>query len=277
MSFTVAAAQMCSRICPQENLKEISALAASAAGAGAGYLLTPEVSVAYVEDREQLEQVAQPFAGNEALETAASIAQKNRLFLHIGSLAVALDDGRFANRSVLFSPKGELVDYYDKIHLFDARLPGEKSYKESSTYRGGQRAVLCPMGKIKLGLSICYDLRFGALYRVLGQAGAHLISAPAAFTVPTGTAHWEILVRARAIETGCYVVAAAQGGRHENGRTTYGHSMIVDPWGKVIAQKTDDTPGLIVAKIDPQKVQEARTRLPALANRAVFSLSVNHG
>ncbi len=276
MSFTIAGAQMCSGITPQDNLETIAKFAGEAARAGADYLLTPEVSIAFVEGRAKLEKVAQGYRNNEALIVCADIAQNNHIYLHVGSLYIALDDGKFANRSVLFSPQGKVLAFYDKIHLFDAKIPGDKPYRESETFRAGERAVLAKTGSINVGMSICYDLRFGALYRELAQAGAHLIAIPAAFTVPTGQAHWQVLVRARAIETGCYVIAAAQGGVHENGRATYGHSMIVDPWGKVITQKEDDGPGLIVAKMNIGKVKEARERLPALANRAVFSLSVNH-
>ncbi len=267
---------MCSGTSPRENLESIAHFAKEAANSGVGYLLLPEVCVAFVEGRGQLQQVAQGYNNNEALDICADIALKNKIYLHVGSLAIALDDGKFANRSVLFSPSGEIVDFYDKIHLFDAEIPGDKSYRESETFRAGDRAVLAKTNGIKLGMSICYDLRFASLYRQLAQAGADIISAPAAFTVPTGQAHWQVLVRARAIETGCYIVAAAQGGLHQNGRATFGHSMIVDPWGKIIAQIKNDAPGLIVAKMNIEEVKKARMRLPALANRASFSLSVNH-
>ncbi|VAW16490.1 FIG003879: Predicted amidohydrolase [hydrothermal vent metagenome] len=275
-SLTIAAAQMCSGVSVQKNLQEIAQFATKAAASGVDYLLTPEMSVAFVEGSGSLHKIAQAYDDNEALDVCAGIARQNKIHLHIGSLAIALDNGQFANRSVLFSPDGKIVDFYDKIHLFDAELGNSQSYRESAHYRGGERAVLTKMAGINLGMSICYDLRFASLYRQLALAGAHIISAPAAFTVPTGTAHWQVLIRARAIETGCYIIAAAQGGAHENGRTTYGHSMIVDPWGKIIAQKKDYAPGLIMAKINTKEVKKARMRLPALANRAMFSLSVNH-
>jgi predicted amidohydrolase len=195
--------------------------------------------------------------------------------LHLGSLAVALPDGRFANRSVLFSPEGDITATYDKIHLFDATLPGLKQYRESATYAGGNRAVVAEAAGLKLGLTICYDVRFPALHQALAQAGAEIIAVPAAFTVPTGAAHWEILLRARAIETGCFVIAAAQAGQHENGRATYGHSMIVDPWGRIVGELGGEGAGVLVAEIDPKAVTEARERVPALANARTFSLSVN--
>jgi predicted amidohydrolase len=188
---------------------------------------------------------------------------------------VALPDGRFANRSVLFRPDGEIAATYDKIHLFDATLPGLKQYRESETYAGGDRAVIAEAAGMKLGLTICYDVRFPALHRTLAEAGAEVIAVPAAFTVPTGEAHWEVLLRARAIETGCFVIAAAQAGKHENGRSTYGHSMIVDPWGRIVGQLGGDGEGVLVADIDIGAVAEARGRVPALANARTFSLSVN--
>jgi len=206
----------------------------------------------------------------------AQIARTHRVALHLGSLAVALPDGRFANRSVVFGPDGTVAATYDKIHLFDATLPGLTQYRESATYRGGDTAVVTEAAGMHLGLSICYDMRFPALYRALAEGGAQVIAVPAAFTVPTGRAHWEILLRARAIETGCYVIAAAQGGAHQNGRSTWGHSMIVDPWGAIVAQFSHDEPGVLLADIDLAKVEEARGKVPALANARPFSLSVNH-
>src|SRR5690606_21951298 len=171
-----------------------------------------------------------------AIDRCAAIARETNLFLHLGSLAVALPDGRFANRSVLFGPDGSIAATYDKIHLFDATLPGLREYRESATYAGGDMAVVTEAAGMSLGMTICYDVRFPVLHRTLAAAGAELIAVPAAFTVPTGEAHWEVLLRARAIETGCFVIAAAQAGQHQNGRSTYGHSMIVDPWGKILGQ-----------------------------------------
>ena len=271
----VAALQMRSGTEPEANLDALDALVAEAAAQGAQYALSPEVTVVFAENRESLAQVAGPYENNAALQRVAGMARKHRLFLHLGSLAVALEDGRFANRSVLFAPDGSVATTYDKIHLFDATLPGVREYRESQTYRGGDKAVVTEAAGFKLGLSICYDVRFAALYRALGDAGAEVISVPAAFTVPTGKAHWEILLRARAIETGCYVIAAAQGGTHQNGRSTWGHSMIIDPWGEIVAQIEGDAPGIIVADLDLGKVAEARGKVPALANARPFSLFVN--
>jgi predicted amidohydrolase len=237
--------------------------------------LSPEVSVVFAENREGLRAVAGPWEGNPAIARCAGIARETGLFLHLGSLAVALEDGRFANRSVLLRPDGSVAATYDKIHLFDATLPGVREYRESAAYAGGDVAVVAEAAGIRLGMTICYDVRFPALHRALAVAGADLISVPAAFTVPTGEAHWEVLLRARAIETGCYVIAAAQAGRHQNGRTTYGHSMIVDPWGRVVGALGGEGAGVLVADIDPDAVAEARERVPALANARRFSLSVN--
>jgi predicted amidohydrolase len=271
----VAALQMRSGTEPEANLDALETLVAEAAAQGAQYTLSPEVTVVFAENRDGLSRVAGPYENNSALQRVAGMARQYRVFLHLGSLAVALDDGRFANRSVLFAPDGSVVTTYDKIHLFDATLPGVKEYRESQTYRGGDKAVVTEAAGFKLGLSICYDVRFAALYRALGDAGAEVIAVPAAFTVPTGKAHWEILLRARAIETGCYVIAAAQGGTHQNGRSTWGHSMIIDPWGEIIAQIDGDAPGILVADLDLSKVAEARGKVPALANARPFSLFVN--
>jgi predicted amidohydrolase len=177
---------------------------------------------------------------------------------------------------VLFRPDGSIAATYDKIHLFDATLPGLAAYRESETYRGGDTAVVAEAAGAKLGLSICYDLRFPALHRALAEAGAAILAVPAAFTALTGEAHWEPLLRARAIETGCFVIAAAQAGHHENGRQTWGHSMIVDPWGRIAGQLGGEGEGVLVADLDLAAVAEARAKLPALANARAFSLSVNH-
>ena len=271
----LAAVQMCSGLAPEANLTALDALVAEAAAAGADYVLSPEVTVAFAENREGLQAVAGPWQDNPAVAAAAAIARRHGVHLHLGSLAVALDDGRFANRSVLFRPDGGIAATYDKIHLFDATLPGLRQYRESDTYAGGAKAVLSRSPGFGLGMTICYDMRFPALYRTLAEAGAEVLAVPAAFTVPTGRAHWEVLLRARAIETGCYVVAAAQGGQHENGRATWGHSMIIDPWGKVIAALDGDAPGVVTAEFDAAAVTEARGRVPALANSRDFSLSLN--
>jgi len=271
----IAAAQMRSGLEPAANLDALDALVASAVAGGAQYVLSPEVTVAFAENREGLARVAGPAEDNGDIARAAEIADAHGVYLHLGSLAVALPDGRFANRSILFGPDGAIIASYDKIHLFDASLPGLREYRESATYKGGDVAVVTPAAGFNLGMAICYDVRFPALFNALAGAGAEVISVPAAFTVPTGQAHWEVLLRARAIETGSYVIAAAQGGHHENGRATYGHSMIIDPWGTVVARMEGDEPGIIAADIDLGRVADARGKVPALANARPFSLSVN--
>ncbi|MEQ1771244.1 MAG: nitrilase-related carbon-nitrogen hydrolase, partial [Devosia sp.] len=204
MTLRVAALQMQSGTTPGPNLDALERLAREAAAQGATYVLSPEVTVVFAESREGLRAVAGPWEGNPAIARCASIASQLHLWLHLGSLAVALDDGRFANRSVLFGPDGAVAATYDKIHLFDATLPGVREYRESATYRGGDVAVVTDVAGAKLGLTICYDVRFPALHRALAEAGAEILAIPAAFTAPTGAAHWEPLLRARAIETGSF-------------------------------------------------------------------------
>jgi predicted amidohydrolase len=267
----IAAIQMCSGLDPEANLAALKPLLTEAAAAGATYALTPEVTMIFPENRDQLKSVAAPFEGHPQLAEVGQLAKAHGMFVHIGSLPIPLEDGRFANRSVLFGPDGAQVATYDKIHLFDADIAGLNAYRESATYRGGERAVTAPVGDFTLGFSICYDMRFPRLYNTLANGGANLITVPAAFTVPTGQAHWHVLLRARAIETGSYVIAAAQGGSHPNGRSTYGHSLIIDPWGKIIAELDHDRPGILLADIDPAAVTEARGRVPALANARDFA------
>ena len=271
----VAALQMRSGTEPEANLDALEALVGAAAERGASYALSPEVTVVFAENREGLSRAAGPYENNAPLQRVAGMARRYGLTLHLGSLAVALPDGRFANRSVVFGPDGQAVATYDKIHLFDATLPGLAAYRESATYAGGDQAVVTVADGMPLGLSICYDVRFPALYRALAEGGAEVLAVPAAFTAATGKAHWEILLRARAIETGSYVIAAAQGGVHQNGRVTWGHSMVVDPWGEIVAQLDGDAPGVLIADIDLDRVAEARGKVPALANARPFSLSVN--
>jgi predicted amidohydrolase len=268
----IAAIQMQSGLDPEANLAALEPMLAEVAAAGARYVLTPEVTMIFPENREQLASVAAPFEGHPQLARVGELARQHGLFIHIGSLAVPLPDGRFANRSVLFGPDGRQVATYDKIHLFDADIAGLNAYRESATYAGGERAVTADLGEFTLGMSICYDMRFPKLYNALANAGATLIAVPAAFTVPTGQAHWHVLLRARAIETGSYVIAAAQGGQHENGRATYGHSLVIDPWGRVIAELANDKPGVLLAEIAPDLVRDARERIPALANARNFAL-----
>ena len=267
----IAAIQMRSGLDPEANLAALEPLLAQAAAAGAAYALTPEVTMIFPENRDQLRSVAAPFEGHAQLARVGELARRHGMHIHIGSLAVPLPDGRFANRSVLFGPDGAIAATYDKIHLFDADIAGLDAYRESATYKGGEVAVTAPLGAFTLGMSICYDMRFPRLFNALANAGATLLAVPAAFTVPTGQAHWHVLLRARAIETGSYVIAAAQGGTHPNGRATYGHSLIIDPWGRVVAELDHDEPGVLVAEIAADAVADARARIPALANAREFA------
>ncbi len=267
----IAAIQMRSGLDPDANLAALEPLLAQAAAAGAAYALTPEVTMIFPENRDQLRSVAAPFEGHAQLALVGELAREYGMHIHIGSLAVPLPDGRFANRSVLFGPDGAIAATYDKIHLFDADIAGLDAYRESATYKGGEAAVTAPLGAFTLGMSICYDMRFPRLFNALANAGATLLAVPAAFTVPTGQAHWHVLLRARAIETGSYVIAAAQGGTHPNGRATYGRSLIIDPWGRIVAEFDHDEPGVLVAEITPEAVADARARIPALANARDFA------
>jgi len=258
---------------PAENMAALEPLLVEAAAQGAQYALTPEVTMIFPENRDQLQSVAAPFKGHPQLQEVGALARRLGMFVQIGSLPIPLEDGRFANRSVLFGPDGEQRAIYDKIHLFDADIAGLNAYRESATYKGGDIAATADLGPFTLGFSICYDMRFPRLYNALANAGANLIAVPAAFTVPTGQAHWHVLLRARAIETGSYVVAAAQGGVHANGRSTFGHSIIIDPWGRIVGELDHDEPGVLVAEIDPAAVAEARQRIPALANARDFAVA----
>ena len=201
-----------------------------------------------------------------AVAAFSTLAAELGIALLIGSLAVKIADRRAANRSFLFGPDGRLIATYDKAHMFDVGLGAGETYSESTNYQPGTESVVAGIEGANLGLSICYDLRFAYLYRQLAQAGAQILTVPAAFTRPTGRAHWEVLLRARAIETGCYVIAPAQGGLHEDGRRTYGHSMIVAPWGDIVAELDHDAPDVLVSRLHINKVDEARRRIPALTH-----------
>jgi predicted amidohydrolase len=220
------------------------------------------------------EQLFTKIVGEEhdaSLATLREVARKLSIYIHIGSLAIKASPEKAANRSFLIDRKGEIIARYDKIHMFDVDLAGGESYRESNTYRAGELAVVADLPWGRLGLTVCYDLRFPALYRALAEAGASFLAVPSAFTKQTGEAHWHVLMRARAIETGCYVLAAAQGGKHENGRETFGHSLVIDPWGKVIAEGGIE-PGVIFADIDPAQVAAARGRIPSLLHGRRFEL-----
>jgi predicted amidohydrolase len=235
-----------------------------AASAGARFIATPECTMVLDRDKVRMMQTITSAQIDAEIKAWASIAQELGVWLLLGSASIDTGDGRAFNRSFVFEPNGKIAATYDKINLFDVTLGGAETYRESDTFAGGSEAVIVtgPMGA-KIGLTICYDVRFAPLYSTLARAGAEVIAVPAAFTVPTGQAHWETLLRARAIETHCYMIAPAQGGKHEDGRSTYGHSVIIDPWGKVVAKLDHDEPGYIVADLDLDAVSVAREKIPA--------------
>ncbi|OYX70950.1 MAG: amidohydrolase [Rhizobiales bacterium 32-66-11] len=254
------------------NIQTASALIREAALAGAQYVQTPETTNLMELDRTLLFEKLREEEADLALAAFRDLARELKIHLHVGSLALKISDQRAVNRGFLIAPDGEIAARYDKIHMFDVDLGNGESYRESNSYRPGERAVTASVAGVKVGLTICYDLRFPPLYRALAESGADVLTVPAAFTRPTGEAHWHVLLRARAIENGAYVLAAAQGGRHENGRETYGHSLIVDPWGRVIAEGGTD-PGVILAEIDLKEVAAARRRIPSLQHGRRFEVA----
>ena len=255
------------------NIEAASDLIRAAAAGGARFIATPEMTNILDIRPGQARPKIREEADDACVAALADLARDLSITLLIGSLAIGLpDDRRFANRSYLIGPDGKILARYDKIHMFDVEVGDGQSYRESKAYRAGDRAVLvdAPVGRV--GMTICYDVRFPHLYRALGQAGAELITIPAAFTRVTGAAHWHVLVRARAIETGSFVLAPAQGGAHDDGRETYGHSLIISPWGDVLAEADHDAPGYILADLDVADVAKARARIPALGNDQGFAL-----
>ena len=271
LSFNAAMIQMRSGLDPAANLAAALKLIDEAKEAGADYVLTPEMTNILAAKREQLFAKIVAEEQNAMLTTLREVARKLAIYIHIGSLAIKASPEKAANRSFLIDRRGEVVARYDKIHMFDVDLAGGESYRESNTYRPGDLAMVADLPWGRLGLTVCYDLRFPALYRALAEAGASFLAIPSAFTRQTGEAHWHILQRARAIENGCFVFAAAQGGKHENGRETYGHSLVVDPWGRILAEGGTE-PGVVMAQVDPSEVVAARSRIPSLHHGRRFEL-----
>ncbi len=273
-TFRVACAQMRSGRTVADNIAAAEALIREAAKGGARYVVTPEMTNLLDRDRAAVLAKIASEAEDPTLTRLSQVAAEFGIVVHIGSLAIHTPDG-VANRAFVIGPDGAVIAKYDKIHMFDVDLANGESWRESNTYRPGEQAVAVDLpgapDDLRLGLAICYDLRFPQLFRALAKAGAGLLAVPAAFTRQTGEAHWHVLMRARAIECGAYVVAAAQGGTHEDGRETYGHSLIVDPWGVVVAEAGTE-PGVIFADLDPAKVAEARGRIPALRNDRLFAV-----
>ena len=273
-TFRAALVQMTSSRSVADNVAAMDRLVRAAAAGGAAYVQTPETTGIMDEDPQRLFETLTDEAGDATLAHGRALARELGIHLHIGSLAIKVGDGtKAANRAFVIAPSGEIVARYDKIHLFDVQLADGQVYRESARYVAGSEAVTVDLPFARFGLAICYDLRFPHLFRILAkEGGAEVLTVPAAFTRPTGEAHWHTLLRARAIETGCWVMAAAQAGLHENGRETYGHSLVVDPWGRVVAEAGTE-PGVIFADIDTAEVAAVRGRVPALTHDRPYELS----
>jgi deaminated glutathione amidase len=253
---------------PEANAGALVAAVREAAAGGAAMLFTPEMSGLLDRDRSRAIRHLHLQSDDPVLAAVRAAAKEAGLWVQLGSLALLSDTGeKLVNRGFVIDGQGEIRATYDKIHLFDVDLPTGESWRESAAYERGGRAVVAETPVGELGLSICYDLRFAGLYQALSNEGATILSIPAAFTVPTGEAHWHVLMRARAIEAGAFVVAAAQVGQHQDGRVTYGHSLVVDPWGKVLLDMGADGPGIGYADIDQAMLEEIRRRLPAIWHR----------
>ena len=264
---------MTAGINPAANAAALTAAIAEAAGEGATMLFSPEMSGLLDRDRSRAQEHIVAEADNPVLHEVREAAARCGIWVALGSLAVARGDGRWANRSLLIDSAGEIVARYDKIHMFDVTLESGETWRESSAYAAGERVVTAATPVGRLGLSVCYDVRFPALFEELGRSECDVVAVPAAFTVPTGEAHWHLLLRARAVEASAYVVAAAQVGQHEDGRRTYGHSLVVDPWGEVLLDLGGERPGIGYASIDPARIARVRAQLPSLANRRAISRS----
>ena len=263
----IALLQMTTGIDPAVNADTIASAVAEAAADGASMLFTPEMSGLLDRNRKRAAEKIVQEDEDPVLARVRSAAKEAGITVALGSLAVAREDGRWVNRAFVIDPKGEISARYDKIHMFDVSLDTGEKWNESAAYAAGERAVTVETPLGLLGLSICYDIRFPALYEALGREKCDAIAIPAAFTVPTGKAHWELMLRARAVEASAWVIAATQVGDHEDGRSTYGHSMVVDPWGEVVLDMGGEAPGLGFAEIDPERTADVRKQLPSLANR----------
>ncbi|MBV9557752.1 MAG: carbon-nitrogen hydrolase family protein [Pseudolabrys sp.] len=270
--FKAAMIQMRSGVSPEANLDAATKLITQAKAAGAHYVQTPEVTNIFESKRERLFDNIRDEESDPTLAAMRDLARKLSLHIHLGSFAIKVAPDKAANRSFLIGPQGEIVARYDKIHMFDVELDDGNTYRESRNYKPGERAVLADLPWGRLGLTVCYDLRFPSLYRALAEAGATMLAIPSAFTKQTGEAHWHVLMRARAIENGSFVFAAAQGGKHENGRETFGHSLIIDPWGRILAEGGTE-PDVVIAEIDMAQVAAARSRIPSLQHGRRFEVA----
>ena len=256
---------------PEAALAHVLPLVREAAAAGAELIVTPEGTNLLQKDRAKLFPLLKPLAEDVVVAGLREAARELGVWILIGSALVKREDGKAANRSALVSPAGDIAATYDKLHMFDVDLPTGETARESEAYEPGDRAVIAQVGEASLGLTVCYDMRFPQLYRALALAGAQVMTVPSAFTRPTGEAHWEVLLRARAIETGSFVLAAAQGGRHEDGRGTWGRSIAVGPWGEVLGRLDHDEPGVLLADLDLAASAKARAAIPNLKNARDFA------
>ena len=271
-TFKAAMIQMRTGLEPAANLDAAARMIREAKANGADYAQTPEMTNIMDVKRERFFSTIQDEESDATLAGFRALARELGIFIHVGSLAIRIAPEKAANRAFLINPKGDIAARYDKMHMFDVDLAGGESYRESRNYRPGDIAMNADLPWGRLGVTICYDLRFPALYRALAEAGATMLAIPSAFTRQTGEAHWHVLMRARAIENGCFVLAAAQGGTHENGRDTFGHSLIVDPWGRILAEGGTE-PGVVMAEIDPALVTQARSRMPSLQHGRRFEMA----
>lgn len=271
MSLRVGLVQFTAGDDPAANTNALLGFINEAADGGAQFVLTPEVSNIISSSRSHQMSVLHQQEDDPTLKALSALAKARQIWLLIGSLALKSGGERFFNRSFLISPEGKTTAHYDKIHMFDVALGGGESYRESAQFQPGNRAVLADTDIGKIGLTICYDLRFPQLHRTLAQAGAQILTVPAAFTVPTGKAHWHTLLKARAIETGCFILAPAAVGQHSPKRATYGHSLVVSPWGEVLAD-AGTAEGVTFATLDLNLVKEARAKIPALTHDREFTL-----
>jgi deaminated glutathione amidase len=267
-----AAIQMCSGTDPARNIAALQDMVREAASLGAQYIQTPEMTGMVERDRTALFAKLKPEPSDPVVAAARELALAYRIHLHIGSTAILLPDGKVANRAYLFTPNGDIHATYDKVHMFDVDLDKGESWRESATYTPGTRAVVADLPFAKLGFAVCYDLRFPQLFQAEANAGAEILTAPAAFTKQTGEAHWHALLRARAIENGAFVIAAAQSGLHEDGRETFGHSIMINPWGEIVSEALSSEPQIVTAQIDISEVSAARKKIPNLNNARAFSV-----
>ena len=270
--FTAAIVQMRSGTDPDANIAAMEAGIREAAGAGATYVQTPEMTGLVQQSRKEFFARVEKADSNPVAARASELARELGIYLHIGSTPVLIGKQKAANRAYVFGPDGVLKATYDKIHMFDVDLDNGESWRESAVYQPGQNGIIVDIEGVRVGLTVCYDCRFPELHTAYARAGVAVLTGPSCFTRQTGTAHWHVLLRSRAIENGAFMIAAAQGGEMEDGRSTYGHSLIINPWGEVIAQVAGEDPGIALAEIDTREVNAARDKIPNLVNNRTFAI-----